>query len=230
MESKLKQLTPVLLVAGVLLAGGVFWLFSSSEVLFTARPDSSLKHNPDYPPFKSGILNIHVEGKEHKIALTENIETAYKGLPGSVIGSTVVATLESPYWKLKSNTITLEKTTMLDLLPNGNLATLTGNVVDEHGSPVSNAFIQVGNDTVLYSDYRGSFKAGLSFPLQKENQHLTISKNGYVSQELNHRPGNNLVIRMRHSYGGRQIIRRNKETIGDYVIKRAIDEGIRRHW
>ncbi|MCD8538648.1 MAG: hypothetical protein LRY55_01990 [Leadbetterella sp.] len=187
------------------------WLSGPSKVVFKVEPDSSLRFNPDYPPFRNGILTIHAKGVAHKITLTENTESEYEGLPKSLIGSSVTASLESPYWKLKSGSITVGKTTSVELVPNGSLGLLYGNIVDQYGSPVRDAFIQVGSDTVLYSDQQGLFRAELSYALQKESQHLTVSKSGYTPLQLNHRPGQNLVVRMmRIPQGNRAAAERGK--------------------
>lgn len=230
-----KKLWPVAALALFLAVAAGFWLTGPSKILFKPVPDSSLKANPNYPPFKSGVLTIFAEGKEHKIALAENMEAAYKGLPRSVKGSAVVASLESPFWKLKTGTLTLEKTTIVDLVPNGSLATLYGNVVDESGAPVREAFIQIGSDTVVYTNHVGSFKAELSYALQKENQQLTISKNGYKAQQLSYRPGTNLVVRMPRAAqggGGKTVVvkqEQEKESFGTFVGKEAIRAAFRRH-
>lgn len=234
MELKLdRRLWPVAALGLFLAVIAGYWLLSPSKVLFKPVPDSALKSNPDYPPFRSGILTVFAEGQEHKIALAENTESIYKGLPKSVMGTAVVATLDSPYWKLKAGTLTLKKTTIVDLVPNGSLAILYGNVVDESGSPVREASIRIGTDTVLYTNNQGIFKAELSYSHQKENQPLTISKSGYVAQQINHRPGGNLVVRMpRAVYGGgkMKVVEKEKEdSFGTFVAKEAIRAGFRKH-
>ena len=229
-----KKLWPVAGLALFLAIAAVFWLLSPSKISFKPVPDTSLKSNPDYPPFRSGVLTIFADGREHKIALEENREAVYRDFPKSVKGSVVVASLDSPFWKLKTGSLTLKKNTAVELIPNGRLATLYGNVVDESGAPVRDASIRIGSDTVLYTNNQGVFKAELSYSLQKENQHLTISKNGYIAQELNHRPGSNLVVRMPRAAGGKTTVvikeKEGEKTLGRVVAEEAIKAGFRKHF
>lgn len=235
MELKLdKKLWPVVALALFLAVVAGFWLLSPSKVLFKPIPDTAIKSNPDYPAFRNGILTLFADGQEHKIALAENSEAIYKGLPKSVMGTSVAASLDSPYWKLKTGTLTVKKNTSVDLVPNGSLAVLYGNVVDESGAPVRDASIRIGTDTVLYTNNQGVFKAELSYSLQKENQQLIISKNGYVAQQLNHRPGSNLVVHMpRAASGGRTTVvvrEQEKRKLSDVVAEEAIKAGFRKHF
>lgn len=203
----------------------------SPEIKVKARPAAASKINPEYPAFTAGVLTLDVKGEKHKIPLTGTDESVYTNLPKGALGTTVSATLESDYWKLVDHNITLSNMTELGIVPNGRLGSFYGTVVDERGRPIREAYVQIGNDTILYSNHQGVFKADLSYSLQREKQWVTILKDGFEPVELTHTPGSNLLVHLnRESSGRRTVVRqgqsqKKEETFGEWAAKEGIRTG-----
>jgi|GEM_PF-1637821 len=230
MYKKTSALKTILLLPGFCLAAALLLTAcSSSDIQVRVSPDSALKINAEYPSFKAGVVTLEVEGEKHKIPITGIDESTYKNLPRGSYNEEVSAVLESDYWKLAESRVRIGKSMNLTIVPNGRLSGLYGTVIDDRGRPVREALIQVGNDTVLYSNQQGMFKAELSYGLQKENQRIMVLKDGYEAVELTHTPGNNLLVHLKRggSPGQRVVIREGQQQKGETFGEWAAKEGVR---
>lgn len=223
--------TYILLLSGAIVALSLIYFiffYGNPEIKITVKPDSGLKLRSDYPAFKSGILKFNVKGEDHQVPLIGYSEVVYKEIPAKILGEEIPVTLESDYWKLGMEKAVIGKKMELSIVPNSTLGSLYGNIIDEDGLPVGDTFVQIEGDTVLYTDNQGVFKADLSYTLQRENYHLSFSKNGFERIEANHIPGRNLVIHMKRSPRGKVYtttrIVTEKPNIGEQVMLKAIDK------
>ncbi|MCD8539191.1 MAG: hypothetical protein LRY55_05085 [Leadbetterella sp.] len=230
MYKKTSALKTILLLPGFCLAAALLLTAcGSSDIQVRVSPDSALKINAEYPPFKAGVVTLEIKGETHKIPITGIDESTYKNLPRGSYDEEVSAVLESDYWKLADSQVKIDKSMNLKIVPNGRLSGLYGTVIDDRGRPVREALIQIGNDTALYSNQQGMFKAELSYGLQKENQRIMVLKDGYEAVELTHTPGNNLLVHLKRggSPGQRVVIREGQQQKGETFGEWAAKEGVR---
>ena len=216
-----------LIGAAIVAIGATLGYFlGPSKAVFEISPAKTVQINTEYPGFSGGKLLLEGEGDKVEVFLEGSTSTTYRGIPKKMLGKTVRARLESDYWKLSTDNIVLNKSTVLDLIPNGKLGLIHGMIVDQSGRAVSQALIRMGSDTLWYSNSAGQFNAQISYALQKENQLLVISKNGYVPVQLNHTPGRSTIVQMIRVPQGNStiVVKQEKETIPEMFARKGIED------
>lgn len=187
----------VILLVGILSAFIYFKLQPYDATVFL-KPDSSLKLQPEYPVFKGGELSVFVNNKEERKQILENGEVVFKQLSASSKGEKVAIKLYTNHWKLSSDSIILEKTVNLNIIPDGSLGIITGNIKTFSGLEIEGVNITIDNDTTIAADKKGIFNILLPTKFQKSNYTLRFEKKGYQSlQEYYYPKSGNIDVRMK---------------------------------
>lgn len=168
----------------------VFIYFKNQPIDITifAKPYASLRLSPNYPTFKGGEISILIGNKEERKQLLANGEVNLKQIPANYIGNKVLVKLYSKYWKINSDSIVLNKSINLNLIPDGSLSQVYGKVIDENGNSVSNVTIAIDTDTITANQANGIFKVSLPYRMQKEYYAIEYSKKGYENYKSNYYP------------------------------------------
>lgn len=162
------------------------------------KPNSALKLQPTYPPFKGGELSIFIDNKEEHKQVLENGEVVFKQLVSSSKGEKVAIKLHTDHWKLESDSIILDKTLNLKLIPDGSLGTITGNIKTPLGASVAGATVGIENDTIIMTDDNGNFNIKLPYRLQKPFYVLHFQKKGFLTiQEYYYPKSGNIDVRIK---------------------------------
>jgi hypothetical protein len=197
-----KQNKYLLIFIGVLLAGimsAIIYLkLQPYDATVFLQPDTSLKLQSGYPSFKGGELSIYINNKEEKKEVLSNGEVVFKQLAASTFGEKVIIKLRADNWKLRSDSIVLEKVVNLNIVPDGSLAVIMGNIKTAWGQGIENVNITIDNDTTIASDKNGIFNIALPSKFQKSNYTLSFQKAGYHSlKEYYYPKSGNIDIRMK---------------------------------
>lgn len=152
------------------------------------KPKATLKISDDYPIFEKGTLSLFVNGEEITKEVLSNGEVDFSNLEYNTKNEWVKASYKGNYWKLEKDSILLEKQRNIDVVPDGSLATVFGNILDENGKAIPNAKIQIDTDTLVYSNKIGVFKIDLPVKMQKQKYLLSTSKEGYKVSRENYSP------------------------------------------
>jgi hypothetical protein len=187
----------VILLAGIVSA--IIYLSSQpyDATVFLKR-DPTLKPHAQYPAFRGGELSVYVANKEEKKQILENGEVVFKQLPASSKDEKVAIKLNTDYWRLSSDSVVLEKTVNLHIIPDGSLGRITGNVKNGAGSPIEFVNITIDNDTIITADKSGVFNTLLPVKFQKPVYTLTFEKKGYQSiMEYYYPKSGNIDVRMK---------------------------------
>ena len=187
----------VILLIGI---SSAFFYFKSQPYDATVflKPDPSLKLQSAYPIFKGGELSVYINNKEEKKQILENGEVVFKQLAASSKGEKVAIKLYTNHWKLSSDSIVLEKTVNLNIIPDGSLGIITGNIKTFSGSAIEAVNITIDNDTTIAADKNGVFNIILPYKFQKPTYTLRFEKTGYQPiQEYYYPKSGNIDIRMK---------------------------------
>ena len=187
----------VVLLVGILSA--IFYFKSQPyDATVFLNPDPSLNLKPEYPAFKGGELSIYINSKEEKRQILENGEVVFKQLDASSKGEKVAIKLNTDYWKLFSDSIVMEKTVNLHIIPDGSLGRIMGNIKDFSGSGIEGVNITIDNDTTITADKKGIFNLILPNKFQKSYYTLHIEKPGYEPYEDYYYPkSGNIDVRLK---------------------------------
>ena len=158
------------------------------DITLFAKPDASLKLSPSYPAFKGGEISLLIGDKEERKQLLANGEINLKQIPASFIGSKVPVKLFSKFWKIDSDSIVLNKSITLKLIPDGSLSQVYGKVMDQDGITVSNVTLTIDTDTIITNQENGIFKIILPNKMQKEYYAIEYSKQGFENYKANYYP------------------------------------------
>lgn len=194
----------ILPVISVLCLVGVFGYIIAEknkpfDATFFLGPESSLHLNAGYPAFEGGELIVYLGNKEEKKAVLPNQEIVLKKIPAGYSQAKVAVRLKAGNWKLAADSVMLAETVNLDIVPDGSLATIQGNVRNSIGNIVEGCKIGIDTDTVVYSNREGVFKIRLPYSMQKKQYLLTISKEGFETQKLDYFSGSgNIDVLLRN--------------------------------
>ncbi len=186
----------VILLISILSA---FIYFNSQpyDATFFLKPDPSLKLQPEYPVFKGGELSVFINNKEERKQVLENGEVVIKQLPAFSKGEKVVIKLYTQNWKLSSDSIILEQTVNLNIIPDGSLGIITGNIKTFSGLEIEGVNMTIDNDTIIAADKNGFFNVVLPYKFQKSIYSLHFEKKGYRPvHEYYHPKSGNIDVRM----------------------------------
>lgn len=162
------------------------------------KPNPALKLQSAYPPFKGGELSVFIDNKEERKQVLENGEVVFKQLASSSKGEKVAIKLQTDYWKLESDSIVLDKTLNLKLIPDGSLGIITGNVKTASGASMTGVSVGIDNDTTITADENGYFNIKLPYRLQKPFYVLHFQKKGFPTiQEYYYPKSGNIDVRMK---------------------------------
>ncbi len=160
--------------------------FDATIVLKTS---SKVGENSIYPKFDGGELSIYPANQiESKFAVSGQ-EVVYKQIPAEFKGKKIFARLVSDYWKLSKDTIELGDEMSLEIIPNGKLANIFGNVKDLNGNPIADCKITIDTDTLTYCNSEGIFQIELPINMQKSKYTLSIICKEYQTQRLDYFAG-----------------------------------------
>ncbi|MDH4460971.1 MAG: TIR domain-containing protein [Flectobacillus sp.] len=178
----------------------------SAFIYFNAQPYDAtvfLKPKPllnmqyAYPLFKGGELSLLIGNKEETAQVLANGEVTFKQLAASSKGEKVAIKLSTDYWKLESDSVVLNKNLHLNLIPDGSLGIITGNVKTSEGDPISGVSISIDNDTSIIADDFGRFNCTLPYRFQKESYVLHFQKKGLKPVKEHYYPkSGNIDIQM----------------------------------
>jgi TIR domain len=162
------------------------------------KPDPSLKLLTEYPSFKGGYLQVYINNKEERKQILENGEVVFKQLSASSKGQKVAIRLYTNYWKLSSDSVVLEKTVNLNMIPDGSLGIVTGNIKTFSGLEIEAVNITIDNDTTIVASKKGIFNVLIPTKFQKPSYRLHFEKKGYEStQEYYYPKSGNIDVRMK---------------------------------
>ena len=188
-----------LLLAGILSAY-IYLKSQPYDATVFLKPDPSLQLKADYPVFKGGDLSVFIDNKEEKKQILANGEVVFKQLAASSKGDKVAIKLKTENWKLSVDSIVLEKTINLNIIPDGSLGFITGNIKTYSGKSIGEVNITIDNDTTVTADENGIFNVTLPFKFQKPLYILHFEKKGYQpSQQYDscYPKSGNIDIRMK---------------------------------
>ncbi len=176
----------VLLVG--ILSASIYFSSQPYDVTIFLKPKPTLNLHASYPPFEGGDISVLIDDKEEPKQILRNGEVVFKKLESSSKGQKVSIKLNSKYWKTELDSIELDKVINLNVIPDGSLGKITGNVKNAAGFNIGNVVIKIDNDTTITSNYDGSFNITLPYKLQKEFYVLQFSKDGYKPTKENYWP------------------------------------------
>jgi len=190
-------------VIGILLVGmlsaTIYFSSQPYDATFFLKPNPIIKLQADYPApvFKEGELSVFIGNKEERKQILDQGEVNFKQLIASSKGEKAAVQLHLKYWKSELDTVPLDKTIHLNLIPDGSLSLIYGNVKTKNGLPIPNAHVSVGIGIGCVTDPSGYFKMELPFGLQKEYYNLSVTKEGFKPYMAEYRPvSGNIDIRM----------------------------------
>ena len=198
---KLKWFLPA--VSGVFLLALFGYYINERNKPFDAtiflKPYSEIKLHPSYPAFEGGELSLLLDNKEEKKTLLPDGEAVFKQLPVSFRGKKITAKLTAKNWKLMLDTIELDKTVNMAIVPDESLSTVYGNVKDQLGNGIADCRIIIdNNDTAVFTSGAGFFKVSLPYRMQKPQYVLNIMKEGYKpGKEFYYAKSGNIDIELR---------------------------------
>ena len=176
------------IIAAILIAIYISNNYQPIDISIFAKPDKSLKLYPAYPAFKGGELSVFIGNKEERKQLLSNGELILKQIPASFIGKKSAIKLHSKYWKTAEDSIIIEKTMNVPLVPDGSLSSIYGRVIDAVANPVIGARITIDTDTAVSSGADGIFSIKLPVHMQKESYQLIFTRKGYKIKDMTYLP------------------------------------------
>ncbi len=164
-------LVPVLVVA---LAFFAFYYYSpvTSTVRLTDTSKSSL-------PFYGADITLEYADKSetrHVDRLSD--EVVFKEIHTKYLGENARLKIESKGYVTVDTVLSLEKNVTLGISRDSSLAMIFGTVKDEDNRPLADATVQV-LDMKTVSDGMGNFQLPIPAEKQKEEQRVTVYKDGY---------------------------------------------------
>jgi hypothetical protein len=127
-----------------------------------------------------------------------NGEVVFKQMVSSSKGEKVAIKLHTDHWKLESDSIILDKTLNLRLIPDGSLGVITGNVKNQSGASITGVNVGIDNDTTITTNDDGNFNIKLPYHLQKPIYVLHFQKKGFRNvQEYYYPKSGNIDVRMK---------------------------------
>ena len=164
-------LVPVLVVA---LAFFAFYYYSpvTSSVRLTDTSKSSL-------PFYGADITLEYADKSetrHVDRLSD--EVVFKEIHTKYLGENARLKIESKGYVTVDTVLSLEKNVTLGISRDSSLAMIFGTVKDEDNRPLADATVQV-LDMKTVSDGMGNFQLPIPAEKQKEEQRVTVYKDGY---------------------------------------------------
>ncbi len=181
-----------------ILSAFIYFKSQPYDTTIFLKPDPSLKLQAEYPIFKGGELSVYTNNKEEKKQVLSNGEVVLKQLPASSKGEKVTIKLSTDYWKLSSDSVVLEKTVNLKIIPDGSLGIITGNIKTISGAAIEAVNITIDNDTTIVADKNGFFNVILPYKFQKPTYSLHFEKKGYQPlQEYYYPKSGNIDVRMK---------------------------------
>lgn len=184
----------------LLVAVVAFYYVQPYDATFILQPSAHLQINRAYPAFNGGKLAVVVNNEVKESQVLANGEVIFKQLPYTTKGEKVAIQLENPHWKTQQDSIELDKSVRLAIVPNGSLGVFRGQVRQE-GSAIAipNVSIQIDTDTTLTTDAQGVFNVVLPPKMQKEQYRLRFSKSGFEPKDTyqdssNYFPNSNEAI------------------------------------
>jgi hypothetical protein len=152
------------------------------------KPKPTLQLQASYPPFQGGELSVFIDNKEERKQVLANGEVVFKQLAASSKGQKVAIKLQTEDWKIETDSVVLDKILNLNIIPNGSLSTITGNIKTSTGATIANVSIGIDNDTTITTDMNGNFNIKLPYRLQKPFYVLHFQKKGFQSLQKYYYP------------------------------------------
>lgn len=186
----------ILLIA--ILSAFIYLKMQPYDATVFLKPDPTLKLQADYPAFKGGELTVYINNKAEKQQILANGEVDFKQLAASSKDEKVAIKLHADNWELSSDSILLAKTVNLNIIPDGSLGVITGNIKTYSGAAMEGVNITIDNDTTITSEKNGIFNIILPNKFQKSNYTLRFEKEGYQPlQEYYYPKSGNIDVRMK---------------------------------
>ena len=157
------------------------------------KPSAEIRINSLYPKFEGGELSINLDNKAEIKSFLASNEIVFRQLPIFFKGKSVPVNLVSKFWKLQSDSIELNKTVHLSIVPDGSLATIYGNIKDVNGQAINNCEIVNGTDTTFFTNKEGYFKIVLPYHMQKGFYDMDIKKEGYKPVSVHYFAGSGIT-------------------------------------
>lgn len=188
----------VVLLSVVILVAYIIFKSQAFDATVFLKVNPSLTLQSKYPIFKGGNLSLYIDNKEERRQILENGEVIFKQLSSSSKGKKVAIKLYTDHWKLSSDSIIIEKTVNLNIIPDGSLSIITGNIKTTSGLEIDSVNITIDNDTTISSDKNGIFNILLPTKFQKSSYTLHFAKKGYQPlQEYYFPKSGSIDIRMK---------------------------------
>jgi MinD-like ATPase involved in chromosome partitioning or flagellar assembly len=120
----------------LLVAVFAFYYVQPYDATLILQPSANLQINRAYPAFNGGKLAVVVNNEVKESQVLANGEVIFKQLPYTTKGVKVAIRLENPHWKTQQDSIELDKSVRLAIIPNGSLGVFRGQVRQE-GSAIA---------------------------------------------------------------------------------------------
>ncbi len=195
-------LLPAAAIAALILVGGYFLVQSRKpfDATVFVAPAKEMKSNTAYPSFGGGTLSLYLGNRKEDKVVSPGQETVFTQIPAEFRDEKAVVKLNSNYWRLEKDTVTLTESMHLRIIPDGSLAAVYGRVINtRNDQPCDSCLIKLRDtDTVFWSDKTGHFKATLPYAMQKEQHVLTVWKNDKEVGTQDYNPGKYTDIPVRY--------------------------------
>jgi hypothetical protein len=140
---------------------------------------------------------MFVDNQEIRKQVFENGLVVFDNLPSKYKGQKVAIFLNSDLWKVATDSVVVSEIIRLNLIPEGSLGIITGNVKTSEGDPISGVSISIDNDTSIIADDFGRFNCTLPYRFQKESYVLHFQKKGLKPLKEHYYPkSGNIDIQM----------------------------------
>lgn len=169
------------------------------EYCIQLRPDPTDPAGPEYPGFQSGILRIWL--LQHRPALVlfdSGIECApLNFVRRSLAGKTFSAMLDSKYWSLSNDALTLHADTLiLPVRPNGSLGVLKGQVLTARTKQALDGVRVVCEGQSALTDTQGRFELYLPALRQKLSYQVQFIREGMPPVTITASADNLLLLKV----------------------------------
>jgi hypothetical protein len=144
---------------------------SSFEFTINVQPDGKI--SPRYPKLDDEILQLWVANKWEKTAIDADGLADYKSLPGEIKDKKVRLHLQSSFWTLKKDSITLTgKSRVAAVIPSGILSKVSGQVLDSSGANALEGVAMSIFSRKDTTDTNGYFS--IEIPPQQQQREYTV--------------------------------------------------------
>ena len=147
---------------------------------FTINVKSKVTGAGLYPKLEQGTVQLYVGNKWENATIDADGLADFKSLPGTIRGNRARVRLIAPYWQFSRGSVTLNgKSTTIEAVPDGSLAKISGQIVDENGTdPLTGVRLLIFDQRDTTDEF-GKFEVTIPLDKQRLNHSISAHKEGY---------------------------------------------------